>query len=178
MGDAVTTADLFASSGAEFSACRRWRYHLWREWGNKKRRCIILGLNPSTATELLDDATIRRCIGYSKAWGFGAYDMLNLFAWRSTDPTELLKLSDTNRVGPDNDEVIRRVVRGASRVVLAWGSHKKLGAIVAERAEHVRRIVLATCPRDIVGQFGTNADGQPKHPLYLPKSAEFQALSA
>ena len=30
---------------------------------------MFVGLNPSTADESTDDPTIRRCIGFSKAWG-------------------------------------------------------------------------------------------------------------
>ena len=72
---------------ATFSPCRRWRYTLLRRWEPANLIVVaFIGLNPSTADETLDDPTIRRCIGFAKAWGAGGMYMLNLFGWRSTDP--------------------------------------------------------------------------------------------
>ena len=60
-GDGVN----YPLGGATFSADRRYRYRLWRHWS-----CgpvlLVIGLNPSTADETRNDATIRRCIGYAK----------------------------------------------------------------------------------------------------------------
>lgn len=63
-----------------------YRYRLGRYWDNKKRNVLFIGLNPSTADAYEDDATIRRLIGFSKDWGFGGLTIVNLFAYRSTDP--------------------------------------------------------------------------------------------
>jgi hypothetical protein len=38
-------------SGATLSADRRYRYRLWRCWGDRENRCVFVGLNPSTADE-------------------------------------------------------------------------------------------------------------------------------
>ncbi len=76
-------------SDAELSKCRAYRYALWRTWDESKPFAMFVGLNPSTADELEDDPTIRRCINFSKLWGYGGLCMVNLFAYRATDPTAL-----------------------------------------------------------------------------------------
>ena len=56
------------NSGATFSPCRTWRYTLWRSWGiGNGKNAVFIGLNPSTADEVQDDPTIRRCINFAKA---------------------------------------------------------------------------------------------------------------
>jgi hypothetical protein len=74
--------DSLSHSGATLSACRTWRYALWRRWDLSKPPFIVIGLNPSMADELQDDPTIRRCINFAKREGCGSYVMLNLFAFR------------------------------------------------------------------------------------------------
>jgi hypothetical protein len=60
--------------------------------------CFI-GLNPSTADAEVNDPTIRRCIGFAHDWGFGGLLMLNLFAFRATDPKRVLKLTREAAMG-------------------------------------------------------------------------------
>lgn len=140
---------------ATFSTCQQYRYSLLREWSATQSKVLFVGLNPSTADAELDDPTIRRCIGFAKAWGFGGLSMGNLFAYRSTDPKGLLAASDP--VGPDNDSALLQLAQAASLVVAAWGNH---GALM-NRAEQVK---------SLCGQLSIlklNRSGQPAHPLYL-----------
>jgi hypothetical protein len=76
-------------------------------------------LNPSTADGKEDDPTIRRCIGFAKAWEYGSLDVVNLFAFRATDPKELLYVKDP--MGPDNNLWLGLSAEAAARIVLAWG---------------------------------------------------------
>jgi hypothetical protein len=77
------TDESITESGAEFSPCRTWRYALWRHWDwQGHANCVMfVGMNPSTADELVNDKTISNCIGFAKRWGFGGIYMLNLFAF-------------------------------------------------------------------------------------------------
>ena len=61
---------------------------------------MVIGLNPSTADETTNDPTVRRCIGFSRRWGFAGLEMLNLFAFRATDPRVMLRAF--NPVGARN----------------------------------------------------------------------------
>ena len=89
------------TKGARFSECRVWRYALWRTWDPARAPLVFVGLNPSTADETQDDPTIRRCLGFARDFGCGGLHMLNIFAFRATNPDELRRTDDP--VGPDNE---------------------------------------------------------------------------
>jgi len=143
---------------AVFSPCRTWRYSIYRIWDETKPLLAVVGLNPSTADETLDDPTIRRCIRFARDWGYGGLVMLNLFAFRSTDPAGLRSAQDP--IGPDNDQHLLKETEGR-RALCAWGTHGVLqgrGATVAA--------LLKTVGRELVC-LGRTKGGHPKHPLYI-----------
>lgn len=146
-------------AGAQFSPCRTYRYKLWRVWDEEGPTLNVIGLNPSTADEGIDDPTIRRCMGFARDWSYGSLVMTNLFAFRSTDPKVLLSVGDP--VGPDNDRVLE-VSACSGRLLAAWGAHplaKARGLDVMRRLSHLDIICL-----------GRTRDGSPRHPLYVPKA--------
>lgn len=118
---------------------------------------MFVGLNPSTADEVEDDPTIRRCIQYAKDWGYGALCMTNIFAFRHTDPVVMKAQGDP--VGPENDTALLHLAKDPGVVVAAWGNHgSHLG-----RGKHVTEMLAnLTCLR-------RTKKGHPGHPLYLPK---------
>ncbi len=150
-------SDLYLQSGAEFSPCRLYRYSLWRLWDDRPKVAFI-GLNPSTADETADDPTIRRCIGYASDWGYGGLYMLNLFAFRATDPKDMKAASDP--VGPDNNLALTGHALTCAKTIAAWGND----GLYRARSAAVR----AMLPR--LYCLGLNANGEPKHPLYLAKN--------
>lgn len=159
----------FTESTATFSPCREFRYTLSRRWSSGHTIAFI-GLNPSTADEHKLDATVTRCVGRAEALGFGRLVMLNLFAFRSTDPKALkarLK-SGLEIVGPGNDDAIREEARAAKAVVCAWGNH---GSVAGRDREVLRLLggIRLLC-------LGKSKTGQPKHPLYIPNSCELVSL--
>lgn len=81
----------------------------------------FIGLNPSTADETKDDPTVRRCIRYAQDWGFGGMVMLNAFAYRATDPSEMKRQPDP--VGPDNDACLFEASTLFAQMVACWGAH-------------------------------------------------------
>ena len=92
---------LFSKSGAVFSDCRKYRYALWRIWDGNKSLAMIIGLNPSTADETLNDPTITRCINFARSWEYGGVLVANLFGFRATSPNELRVYHEP--VGKEND---------------------------------------------------------------------------
>jgi hypothetical protein len=154
------------SSGAEFSPCRTWRYHLWREWDASKKRCAFIMLNPSTADETKNDPTVERCQRRAKAMGYGRLDVGNIFALRSTDPKALYDHYDP--VGPANDAWLLRIAEAADLLVLGWGNHGKLGETPVSSGRGARVIDMLRGYRPHTLRI-TSA-GEPGHPLYVAYS--------
>ena len=153
------------NQGATFSACRTYRYALWREVDPASPATLVfIGLNPSTADENTDDQTIRKCIGFSKRWGYGKLVMLNLFAFRATDPRKLTGLAISDAVGPENDKkLIEQTSESAIAglpVICAWGD---CGA--DQRAREVTTM-LKREGRTLMC-LGKTKRGYPKHPSRL-----------
>jgi hypothetical protein len=165
-------ADLFSVAngrGALLSECGQYRYRLWRLWDDLAPVMVWVMLNPSTADADVDDPTIRKCIGFAKQHRHGGIIVVNLFAWRATDPKELPKAAAP--VGPENDQHIMWAVNAPliATVVGGWGRNK----FAERRATYVRVMIQAR--RDIKC-FRRNGDGSPQHPLYLPYTAPLLSL--
>ena len=140
---------------AVFSPCRKYRYSLTRVWNLSQKPALFIGLNPSTADEENDDPTIRRCIHYSNEWGFGGLIMVNLFAYRTTLPSDLKK--SKYPVGKKNDRFIIDSQFEAGIVITAWGND---GNLFNRDQEVLQLISNPMCLK-------INKSGLPGHPLYL-----------
>lgn len=150
--------------GTVFDSTRHWRYTLERQLqpalDAQGGLCTFICLNPSTADEHVEDPTVRRCMRYAQAWGYSTFVMLNLFAWRSTDPQQLYHCTDP--IGRDNDDWIVRVTSAADMVVCAWGVH---GALLDRGRTVLAALHAMGCQPHALH---TTADSMPGHPLYLP----------
>jgi hypothetical protein len=148
---------------AVFSRCRRYRYELRRTIAGEARGLVVfVMLNPSTADATRDDPTIRRCIGFARAWGYRELAVGNLFALRETHPAAMKRARDP--VGPHNDRHLARLAAAADLVVCAWGNH---GGHLA-RATAVLALLRNAGPAPHA--LRVTRLGQPAHPLRLPRS--------
>lgn len=146
-------SDLFQSSGAEFSKDRKYRYVLWRIWDNRPK-VLFIALNPSTANENSDDATIRRIKKFAFDWGYGGVYMMNLFGLVTPYPQELIKHADP--IG-DNNGWLEKIAPKCEKVIFAWGAFKE----AKERSDQVIKMFPDAYALVI------NSDGSPRHPLYV-----------
>lgn len=148
--------------GALFSPCETYRYRLWRHWAPGPRVVWVM-LNPSTADTKDDDPTICQVSGFSYGWGYGGFEVVNLFAYRATSPADTLgaQARGVDILGPCRDEYLRAALGSASEVVCAWGAH-------ATATPDVVRGVMALVPDGMpVSCLGRTLSGSPRHPLYL-----------
>ena len=143
---------------AEISDCKKYRYALWRHWGEGKSYAMFIGLNPSTADDKIDDPTIRRCMAYAKAWGYDGLCMTNLFAYRATLPDKMKRSRDP--VGPETDKWLKKMAKKAGVVVAAWGVHGQF----MQRDQEVKAMIQP------LHHLRLTKRGYPGHPLYLPKT--------
>jgi hypothetical protein len=147
---------------AEFSACKKYRYALWRRWGTGQSYAMFIGLNPSTADDKVDDPTIRRCMSFAQSWGYDGLCMVNLFAYRATLPEKMKRARDP--VGPETDKWLKRLAKKADVVIAAWGVHGQF----MQRDQAVQQLVAP------LHYLRLTKRGYPGHPLYLPKTLEPQ----
>ena len=108
---------------AILSKDRKYRYVLSRSWDDSKQTVMIIGLNPSTADETNDDPTITRCINFAKYWGYGGVHILNLFAFRATQPDDMF--DEHEPIGVDNNKYLQNYAEKCDKVICAWGNHGK-----------------------------------------------------
>lgn len=148
----------FQESDAVISDCGKYRYLLRRTWDAAKLRALLVMLNPSTADAENNDPTIKSCIRLCSGLGYGSFEVVNLYAWRSTDPSRLGYVADP--VGRDNNRTILSAIERCDIPICAWG--KNAGP---DRAREVWQTIKSRRPA--IFCFGTNKNGTPKHPLYI-----------
>ncbi len=147
--------ELFDYRDAIFSDDRKHRFLLTRAWDESKPTIAFIGLNPSTANELTDDPTIRRVIGFARSFGYGKVFMQNLFSYVTPYPHELKKCG--SMINDSNTDYLLRYAKWQSNaVVFCWGNFDVLGR---------DKVALDMFPNAYC--LGKNANGSPKHPLYL-----------
>jgi hypothetical protein len=145
---------------AVISECGTYRYKLRRRWGEGAAVCFIM-LNPSTADASIDDPTIRKCVGFAKLLGYEQLDVVNLFAYRSTDPSKLRMVPDP--IGVENNRYIMSAVESCAAVICAWGA----GSPIEYRGPWVQKVMLKRMGITPLALKVTKG-GHPAHPLYLP----------
>ena len=156
----TTTSLLFPElAGAVLDPGRQYRYQLWRTWDPDRPVLCWIMLNPSTAVEVQDDPTVRRCVQWGRNLGFGGIVVVNLFAWRTSYPAELARVPDP--VGSGNDAAILTAARTAGMVLCAWGNNGSLRG----RSREVR--VLLADAEIACHALRVGKTGEPAHPLYL-----------
>jgi len=139
----------------------RYRYWLTRVWDESLPVVVWMMLNPSTADAFADDATMRRCMAYAKAWGYGGIAVVNVYAFRARSPKVMLAADDP--VGPHNDRWLifwwEQARRTGAPIVCGWGNNAREGRVrsVLRLAQECGIMLHAL----EMGKFA------PKHPLYL-----------
>lgn len=176
-------------TGAIISPDHKYRYLLWREWrgyGSNEhysrhtddngpswkapQSLLFVMLNPSTASGIINDPTIRRCVGFAKDLKFDRLEVVNLFAYRATDPRELLKLLDADDPeGPENVKAVKDAAYGAGMILCAWGAY---GGFRNQDQTVLGWLQESGKPLHVLGF--TKKGGQPLHPLYVPTNTKLQ----
>lgn len=153
----------------------RYRYMLTRTIapllaGDAGDALLFVMLNPSTADERVDDPTIRRCIGFAAREGAPLLQVVNLYAYRATDPAELARAVEMDvdvAVGAGNDDVLESALAMPHvRIVCAWGSHP-MAARAMSRFARIHR----QAHQPALWCLGTTRSGAPRHPLYVRADA-------
>lgn len=149
-------------SEAGISSDKQYRWWLYRVWNKTKPLVIWVMMNPSTADHRKNDPTIMKVIRYSQRWGYGGIIVLNLYAYRTSNPDDLPSCP-RERKGHRNNWWFRVIFKYAKArslpVVCAWGAKHK------ERGDWVRRLA-ADLGLPLLG-LEVALNGEPKHPRFL-----------
>lgn len=137
---------------------------LLRRWiGDEfpERYVLFVGMNPSTASADVNDPTITREWGFTSRWGYSGYVKCNIADYRATFPRDLLR----EDVAPSSKVNLPTIMYQSLAADLVVICHGKLNRALAPLG---REVVsgLRELGHDLKC-FGVNADGSPKHPLYL-----------
>ena len=149
-------------SSAIISQDQKYRYLLTRVWDRQQRQLMVCMLNPSVADANKNDATISRLLVRAKTQNYGGIHVVNLYAYRATDPRNLLKARNSGEdiIGKGNDQIIAETANSCHSCLVAWGGH----ALSKERCKPVADILM----QSFLGLWaiGRTKDGSPKHPLH------------
>jgi hypothetical protein len=163
------TLDLFDNNGAVISDCGLYRYQLWRIWNDKKPKVLFIMFNPSKADASKNDATLRRCMKFARAWGYGGVYLGNVLAYRATKPADLKKVDYELLEGDDNMLHIDEMATKCQNIVFAWGDLPS--KLFTEDVLFRLKFPLAFC-------LGKTISGNPRHPLYIKGSVKPNLFNA
>lgn len=146
----------------------RWRLKRW--WGGGLPVCWIM-LNPSTADAKQNDPTLLRVIHFTRAWGYDALTVVNLYPFRSAHPRACRLWSNWESRGPDyyardrlqqNLCIVAEEAKRSQLAIAAWGAGAWDGDWVDEVVEEVQG---GRSPFPALHCLGKTAGGAPLHPL-------------
>jgi len=163
---------------ARYDACmcpsEKYRYSLERSIQAKGPSVCFVMLNPSTADEIKNDPTIKRCIGFATRELGRRLLVLNLFAYRATSPKVLRAVDDP--IGPENGRVWAHhvnelAIERDSVVVAAWGNDGE-----GRNAQEFKALCAAVGLQ--LRCLGFTRNRAPRHPLYVRRDAPLVPMAA
>lgn len=171
-----TLAGIGPTRSAALDPTGTYRWELCEFRADASRLALWVMLNPSTADAYEDDATVRRVRGFTMREGYDGFVIVNLFAYRATEPIELTRVDPEVVEGSENVQTVGRWLFDprVAVVICAWGgsgAHRGLPESAARRALESARSTLAVPFKC----FALTTNGQPVHPLYLPGRSQLVA---
>ena len=159
----ILAPDLFPPAvvrSATLSECGTYRYELRRVWNDTLPLLVVCMLNPSIADANVDDPTVLTLIHFGKEWGYGGLLIVNLYAFRSPSPKEMLAAGPA-AIGPKNERYTAAAVFYArdngGKLLAAWGNDGNDRAIWFAQWTRCKGVELIC--------LGTTKSDAPKHPM-------------
>ena len=150
---------------AVISPCGLYRYRLERTVAMEGPVFAFFGINPSTADANVDDATVRKWIGFAKRWGASRLIVGNVWPLRSTDVRLLATATRWLDIGRENQKHILAMAAEADILVPCWGDRGKVPRAMHNELGELLSLLHGTGKP--VKHFGLTKGGDPKHPLML-----------
>jgi len=157
------------------------RYTLSRNLHEKKKSIVaVLCCNPSSATQLKDDQTSGWLTRNLKDRDWGRMQLFNMFPYRTPNQKLLAHLYDVDvnkhvegkSFFKENQEIVETCIHRADAIILAFGSPAGIG-VKSIMLSFLRKVNVIIERRNLlVGCFGRNPDGSPRHPAYLRRYSQ------
>ncbi len=103
--------------------------------------------------------------------GYGSMEVVNLMAWRATDPKDIPN-KPSMAMGGENPRITEAAINRCDTVICAWGAHP----YARQFARGVLDIVRLYRPSAYC--FGKTKAGAPKHPLYIKSGTPLETFEA
>jgi hypothetical protein len=142
----------------------RFRIEITEYWKSGEGSVLFIGLNPSTK---FSGGLVTRCINLAKDWGYCSVHIMNLFPYRTPDPSALFRFyKDTKEISLRNDTEIRRVASEVKLIVACWGD---LGTFKNQD----RRIkMFLWLDKHQIHHLGLTKQGNPRHAAYVERGVK------
>lgn len=147
------------------SPCGKFRFRLERDVGMEGLTFAYFGINPSTADAQVDDATVRKWIGFTRVNGGRRFIVGNVSAYRATEVRELKSALISYQHRFENLTHLSRIVDDADVLIPCWGNRSKAPVHMHNDFDAV--LAMLHMSGKPVRHFGLTLSGDPKHPLML-----------
>lgn len=171
----VVSGDIKSTAVFSDDKNNEYRYLLTREWDCNKKKATVIMLNPSKATHLKFDTTIMNVHNFMMDYedeSYGSYSIVNLFAYRSTDPKLLVNRRLDYEM--ENDKFLKDAFDNSNIIIVAWGrDFGKVNAItrrdINARISNVLEILRAYQNKIYIFWDGKEElkNIKPRHPVFL-----------
>ena len=137
----------------------------------------VVGVNPSTATNLKSDTTISKIKTFSSLNGYDGFIVYNLYPKRSTDPNKLPQRINRNLLQENLDIIYSSVRSTRSRDIwLAWGQTISKRGYLLSCLENLKNNIDPLEPRWIALGERTRG-GHPRHPSRASYKRSFNSFN-
>jgi hypothetical protein len=149
---------------------KRFRTSLTRRWQKGDRFALWIGMNPSTASPIVDDPTCQIEWMYSREkLGVDFYIKANVMDVRCTQSRLLPAMTQDERCSEHNLPEIEGLITRARVVIAAWGLLPK------SLRHHANAVEQLAAKHGVQLQcLGRTKDGSPRHPLFVARSTPLQ----
>ena len=122
-----------------FSDDKKQRYLLRKEWDSKKRKAMVLMINPSSAGEISIDFTTMYVINNLVNLDYGSVEILNLFSSMNIQLNS--DLNNTQVTDTNNDNQIVSSASKVNDIIIAWGKSGGMYKKIKERQKQVMKLL-------------------------------------
>ena len=139
---------------------------------NGKNPIYVMGVNPSTATNLKPDRTISKVMKHARILGHDGFVMINLYPQRATCPDDL-DLNINKVIEKKNQKIIDGLMAEQKNphIIAAWGLPILKRSYLMEALRRIEYSIRHHSPRWF--HLGSLTKyGHPRHPSRTPYSSQ------